>query len=220
MDSVAVRHAGVLWNYLASIRREIDCSAVVVCCSYDLRVMDYAIDLLQRGRSDTVVISGDRGHWTAKLWDEPESAVFRAHAGDRLRGYRVLLEPRATNFAENIRFSLDLVRPVERVLFVTKPNALHRVHLTVPRVDSELRFSVACPGLDFPEDVSGVVGLLGVINEMVGDIDRILTYPELGFQVPHALPEEVLRSWRALVDRGFTDHMLARPDGNGPPGGR
>ena len=208
MNSTVIGHAGILWDYLTSIRKEIHCSAVVVCCSYDLRVMDYAVDLLERGRTDTVVISGDRGHWTGKLWDEPESAVFHEHARDRLDGYRVLLEQRATNFSENIRYSIDLLRPVGPVLFITKPNSLYRVHLTVPMVDPEIRYSVSCPGIEFPDGVSTVVGLIGIINEMVGDVDRILTYPKLGYQVPHTLPDEVIRSWEFLVERGFVDHML------------
>ena len=172
MTSTVIGHARVLWNYFASIRQEIHCSAVVVCCSYDLRVMDYAVDVLERGRTDTVVISGDRGHWTGKLWDEPESSIFHEHARDRLNGYRVLLEQNAKNFSENIRFSLDLIRPVEEVLFMTKPNSLYRVHLTVPKVDPEIRYSVSCPVIAFPEGVSNFVGLIGLINEMVGDVDN------------------------------------------------
>ena len=208
MNSAVIGHARILWNYFASLRKEIQCSAVVVCCSYDLRVMDYAVDVLERGRTDTVVISGDRGHWTGKLWDEPESSIFHEHARDRLNGYRVLLEQKSTNFSENIRFSLGLIRPVEGVLFVTKPNSLYRVHLTVPKVDPEIRYSVSCPVIAFPDGVSNIVGLIGLINEMVGDVDRILKYPELGYQVPHVLPDEIIRSWKFLVDRGFVDHML------------
>ncbi len=208
INSIVVEHAKILWNYFASIRKEIHCSAVVVCCSYDLRVMDYAVDLLERGMTDTVVISGDRGHWTSKLWDEPESTIFHKYARDRLNGYRVLMEQRATNFSENIRYSLDLIRPVGEVLFVTKSNALYRVHLTVPMVDSNIRYSVSCPVIEFPDGISKVVGLIGIINEMVGDVDRILTYPELGYQVPHTLPDEVIRSWKFLINRGFVDHML------------
>lgn len=207
-NSTVIGHARILWEYFASIRKEIHCSAVVVCCSYDLRVMDYAVDLLERGMTDTVVISGNRGHWTSKLWDESESTIFHEHSRVRLNGHRVILEQRATNFSENIRYSLNLVRPVGEVLFVTKPNALYRVHLTVPIVDSEVRYSVSCPVIKFPDGVSKVVGLIGLINEMVGDVDRIMTYPELGYQMPHTLPDEVIRSWEFLVDRGFVDHML------------
>ena len=208
MNSTVIGHARVLWEYFASIRKETYCSAVVVCCSYDLRVMDYAVELLERDMTDTIVISGDRGHWTGKFWDEPESTIFHEYARDRLNGYKVLMERSATNFSENIRYSLDLIRPMGEVLFVTKPNSLYRVHLTVPMVDSEIRYSVSCPEIEFPDGVSKVVGLIGIINEMVGDVDRILTYPELGYQVPHTLPDEVVRSWKYLVDRGFVDHML------------
>jgi hypothetical protein len=67
---------------------------------------------------------------------------------------------------------------------------------------------MACPNILFPNDVSNVIGIFGLINEMVGDIERILKYPQFGFQVEHALPEEVLASWEYLVREGFTQHMM------------
>jgi hypothetical protein len=62
----------------------------------------------------------------------------------------------------------------------------------------------------FPQDVSPVIGLPGIINEMVGDIERIQRYPTLGYQVPHELPQDVLDAWTYLIRQGFTHHLMPK----------
>ena len=72
----------------------------------------------------------------------------------------------------------------------------------------EVEGAVDAPAFAFPWDVSNLIGVLGLIDEMVGDLHRILRYPELGYQVPLAMPDDVLTAWRALIAFGFDRHLL------------
>ncbi|MEM9396640.1 MAG: YdcF family protein, partial [Pseudomonadota bacterium] len=85
-----------------------------------------------------------------------------------------------------------------------------RVMLTAQAQWPEVKAFVTCPDIVFPDDVSNVVGILGVINEMVGDLERVQKYPELGFQVPHSLPDEIMDAWNYLIGQGFTEHLMKR----------
>jgi hypothetical protein len=97
---------------------------------------------------------------------------------------------------------------LERAIFVTKPNAVLRVALTIPIQWPDVTAFVDSPPLTFPDQVSQITGVFGVMNEMVGDIDRIIQYPGRGFQTPHTLPQDILDSWRALIAEGFGHHLL------------
>jgi hypothetical protein len=88
------------------------------------------------------------------------------------------------------------------VTFVSKPNSLLRVKLTAEAQWHEITSYVIGPDLSFPQRVSGVVEIKGVVNEMVGDIERIQNYPDSGYQVSHELPE------RILIEQGLADHLL------------
>jgi hypothetical protein len=134
MGETVLEHAGRLWTYLSRARARGPYDAVVVCCSYDLRV--------------------------------------------------------------------------RRVTFVTKPNSVLRVALTVPIQWPEVDAFVDSPPFSFPHDVSNVIGVFGVIHEMVGDVDRIVRYPARGFQIAHELPPRILESFRHLVEEGFDRHLL------------
>jgi uncharacterized SAM-binding protein YcdF (DUF218 family) len=182
--------------------------AIVVCCSYDLRVCDYACELVRSGLSDRLVISGNTGDWTRHLWKRPEAHIFAERAiSCRLPESAVLIEDRATNFGENVIYSRALIPNAASVVFVTKPAAVLRLKLTVQAQWPEIEGHISSPSLKFLEDVSNVIGILGVIHEMCGDVQRIQKYPELGYQARHELPRNIVAAWHELVEAGFTHHL-------------
>jgi uncharacterized SAM-binding protein YcdF (DUF218 family) len=210
-DSETISRAATLWNYMASFRSRGACDAVAVCCSYDLRVCDYACDLIKSGLAHRLVLSGKTGHWTRHLWSDTEAAVFKQRAlVNGIAEEAITLEDRATNFGENVAFTRALLPDASAITFVTKPASVLRVKLTADLQLPGIACFVACPELQFPQDVSNVIGVFGIINEMVGDVERIQRYPALGFQAPHGLPRDVLDAWSYLIRQGFTHHVMPK----------
>jgi uncharacterized SAM-binding protein YcdF (DUF218 family) len=210
MDTLTIKKSAVLWNYMSSFDQQLKSDAVVVCCSYDLRVCDHACNLIKSGISDRLVLSGNTGNWTKHIWSALEAIIFKERAiSNGIDPKNIILETEATNFGENISFSKVLLPTVKVVTFVSKPSALLRVKLTAECQWPEIKSYVSCPPVNFPHEVSNIVGVLGVINEMVGDIDRVQKYPSLGFQLPHKLPENILDAWNYLKEQGFTEHLIS-----------
>lgn len=209
MDTITIKRSSELWNYMSSFDRQEKCDAVVVCCSYDLRVCDHACNLIKSGLSETLVLSGNTGNWTKHIWSTPEANVFRDRAlSNGIDDNQIIIEQQATNFGENIMLSKNLLPNAKIVTFVSKPNSLLRVKLTAEARWPEITSYVSCPTINFPREISNVVGILGIINEIVGDIERIQEYPRLGFQVPHDLPKSILDAWSYLIEQGFTEHLM------------
>ena len=209
MTKSTLERAGELWSFLSALRSRAPADAVVVCCSYDLRVCDYACELIRQQLAPRLVLAGKTGNWTRLLWSEPEAHVFQRRAlANGIEPHQIHLEERSTNFGENIAFVRGLMPQLRRVIFVTKPNAILRVALTVPVQWPEVTAWVDSPPFAFPDDVSNIIGVFGVIHEMVGDVDRVLQYPTRGFQRPYAVPETILESWKALIVEGFSRHLL------------
>ncbi len=209
MPAETMVHAQRIWDYLASYHCQGESDAIVVCCSYDLRVCDYACDLVLQGVAPIILFSGKTGNWTNQLWEESEAHVFADRA--RKRGvpeHAILIEDQATNLGENIAFAKNKLAYAKTVTFVTKPNTILRVRLSIPKQWPGIQAYTACPPFAFPDEVSHIVGVFGVIHEMVGDLERIQNYPGLGFQEPHAVPDVIWESWHYLVDQGFTLHRM------------
>jgi len=47
---------------------------------------------------------------------------------------------------------------------------------------------------------------------MVGDFQRILIYPQKGFQVPQPVPPEAVAAFKELVAAGFSQSLIDRLD--------
>lgn len=202
-------HSEVLWRYLTACHDHHQDGLLVVCGSYDLRVCDYACDLFRHGRYDQFLITGKTGSWTDHLWTETEAQVFAARAHTHgIPKDAIILEEEATNFAENIRNARRLVPSARKVTFLTKRNSIRRVLATAPIQWPEAEVRADGPAIAFPNEVSNIIGLFGLIAEMVGDVDRLIRYPGLGYQVQTAVPDEIRISYEYLAQNGFGARLL------------
>ncbi|AZF16620.1 YdcF family protein [Pseudomonas sp. R3-18-08] len=204
-----LKYAAILWEFLSEGSQHENCDLLVVCGSYDLRVCDYACELLRKGVAGHLLFTGNTGNWTRHLWDKTEAEIFAQRALDLgVLHEQFSLEKRATNFAENIAFTKEMFPQIKSATFLTKPNSIRRVRLTLPIQWAGLDAWVDAPRYCFPEQVSNQVGVLGLIDEMVGDIQRIMLYPKKGFQIEEELPKKVLAAWKYLIEQGFKNHLI------------
>ena len=209
MDTLTIQKAAELWDYQSSFASLKKSEVVIVCGSYDLRVCDHACDLIKSGLANKLVLTGNSGNWTKHIWTKTEATIFAERARDNgIDNKQIILETSATNFGENIIFTKKLLPETHSAIFVSKPNSLLRVKLVLEAYWPEVESCVSSPAIHFPQQVSNVVGILGVINEMVGDIDRIQQYPSKGYQASHELPEDILNAFEYLKGQGFTQHLI------------
>src|ERR1700680_2920997 len=131
--------ARILWDYHQLPHHPIPADVIVALGTNDLRVAEFAADLYLRGFGSTLVCSGGMAHQDDLLatgWERTEAEMF-ADAAER-RGVpreRMLLETRACNTAENIRFTRELLgerkmRP-RNIVIAVKPFMQRRVWATM-----------------------------------------------------------------------------------------
>lgn len=205
-----------LWDYhrVASPPRPVD--AIIGLGSYDLRVARHCADLYQQGLSPVLVFSGAHGNWTRGKWSKTEAEMFADEAVSAgVARERILIEPQATNTGDNLRFSRGLLERLghraDAVLLVTKPQMLRRALATAAVVWPETNATTSCPLHSFEEQPMDGHSLDDLINEMVGDLQRIMEYPRLGYQAPQEITEGVLAAYAELVARGYTRHLISQP---------
>jgi uncharacterized SAM-binding protein YcdF (DUF218 family) len=213
--------ARVLWNYHRVVGELAPVDAIIGLGSYDLRVARWCAALMQRGLAPVLVFTGAHGNWTRGRWARSEAEDFadEAVAGGAPRE-RLLLETSATNIGENLRFTKALLagrsHPARRVIVVTKPQTLRRVAASAPIFWPEATVITSCPDHAFAEQPTPEHSIDDLINEMVGDVQRMIEYPGLGYQVAQETPPEVLAAYEELKARGYTRHLLARQPDRGP----
>ena len=83
-----------------------------------------------------------------------------------------------------------------------------RAFATIRQQWPEVAVRVSSPPLEFAAYGHANMPTEEVIHIMVGDLQRILEYPRLGFMIPQEVPGNVLLAYDLLVAAGFTRHLL------------
>ncbi|MCX4235522.1 YdcF family protein [Streptomyces ortus] len=205
--------ARCLWDYhqMGHVLRP--CSVAVGLGSHDLGVADTAVDLYERGMAPLLVFTGATSPTTRDRMPRGEAVHYRERALELgVPASAVLVEPRARNTGENIRFSKAVLEEagvdVSSVLLISKPYEERRAYATARKLWPGVEIVSASTPMTFSEYVDSIGDVRLVIDMLVGALQRLLIYPEQGFMISQQVPDHVLRAYERLCHEGFTSRLL------------
>jgi uncharacterized SAM-binding protein YcdF (DUF218 family) len=211
MTDAAREAAEALWDYHRLGESITAAEGILVFGSNDLRVAEHAASLFHEGLAPWLLFSGERGRMT-QAWPETEAETMaRVAITAGVPESAILIENRATNTGENIRFSRTLLEgrglhPVSAI-FVQKPYMERRTRAALDVQWPGMKIQLSSPPLDFTAYCSGDLTKETVIAAMVGDFQRIVDYPALGFASPQPVPAEARAAFDFLVAAGFREQL-------------
>src|SRR5690349_5160395 len=224
MDQTILTLAELIWNYHQMKHELAPADAILVLCSHDERVAERGAQLFLEGWAPLLIFSGGRGAITERLWDEPEAERFARIAMNLgVPRERILIERNSTNTGENIRFTKQLLAEQEidpqRFIVVQKPYMERRAYATIRKMWPEKQVVLTSPQVSFTEYLAhythNSLKESDVIGIMVGDLQRIKLYPELGYQVAQEIPEDVWRAYQELIEAGYDKYLVKATDTHG-----
>ena len=202
--------AQLLWNYHDMGHELRPCDVGVGLGSHDLGVADHVVELYGGGWFPLVVFTGANAPTTVERFPRGEAVHYREHAIERgVPDAAIVVEPKATNTAENIEFTRQALagREVESLLLVSKPYQQRRGFATAKKIWPEA--DVVCSSQRTPLDdyVRAIGDADRVIDMLVGDTQRITLYAERGFAIPQEVPDDVADAYRRLRAAGYTRRL-------------
>ncbi|MBT8155739.1 YdcF family protein [Epibacterium ulvae] len=207
-DHIVREAAKRLWAFHCKSDPLERADAIVGLGSYDLRVAEKCASLYAEGWAPEVLFSGATGNWTGSLFGASEADVFAKHAAEcGLPPAVMCLEPNARNIGENMQFSARMLPSARHVILVTKPQTQQRCRATAAVQWPGATASVTSPATSFEDQPLPHHDMRALVCEMVGDLERIRTYPALGFQKHVNIPADVMDAFKTLRAAGLTDHM-------------
>lgn len=205
----------LIWDYHHMKQPLKPCEAIFILCSMDTRVAEYGAELFHQGYGKYVIVSGGVGALTKDVFTEPEAQVFaKVIIGMGVLGERIIIEDRATNTGENIRFTYKLLEKQNKhfnsLLLVQKPYMERRTYATFKKQwpDRTTEIIVTSPAIDYEDYFNQVCPKELVLNVMVGDLQRIKEYAPLGFQIAQNIPTKVWSAYERLVAAGYDKHLI------------
>jgi uncharacterized SAM-binding protein YcdF (DUF218 family) len=212
VETEILNAAKTLWDYLRLGQPLKKCECAIAMGSHDLRVADYAAKLVMEGWAPLLVCSGGLGRLTREIWNESEAAKFvRIAETVGVPKKHILIEDRSTNTGENILFSKNLLGEkgyvIKSAILVHKPYMERRAFATAKFYWPELEVVVSSPQIPFENYATTEIPIDEIIQIMAGDFQRILVYPERGFQIAQEIPVEANEAFKFLVNEGYTQYL-------------
>lgn len=205
--------AQILWDY-HQLNHELRPTDVGIGLgSHDLGVADHAAELYRQGMFPRIVFTGANAPTTAELFPDGEAVHYARRATELgVPAQAILVESRATNTAENLTFTRQLLHEhgitPSSVTLITRPYQQRRAYATCRKQWPGVNVICSSQPLTFRDYLDTIADDDRVINMLVGDTQRITLYAEGGFAVPQPFPEGVQATYDRLVGCGYTDRLL------------
>ncbi|MGW0496330.1 YdcF family protein [Streptomyces sp. NPDC003007] len=202
-----------VWDYHQMGHSPRPCSVAIGLGSHDLGVADRAVDLYKRGMAPLLLFTGATSPTTRERMPRGEAVHYRERAVELgVPSSDVLVEPRARNTGENIRFSRELLEEagveVSSVLLISKPYEERRAYATARKLWPGVEVVSASSPMTLDEYVDSIGDARLVIDMLVGALQRLMVYPEQGFMISQPLPADVIEAYERLCQAGFTSRLL------------
>ena len=211
-----MKNVRILWDYM-HLNQELERSDVIVGFGcYDEDIPKRCAELYKEGYAPFVVFSGGLGRNTSGLWTKSEAERFAAIAvSEGVPEERIILENRSTNSAENLLFTPKVLAEqgirAEKIIAVHKPYMERRLWAAMQVYWPDVQAVYTSPQVTLEEHIAHAeaIGMTerGVIETIIGDIQRMELYARKGYQVPVEIPEEVWNAYHALVKQGYTGQL-------------
>lgn len=210
-DKTDTELAKILWSYgnIDSPPEKVD--IILVLGSQDLRSAKHGAKLFLDGWAPLIVFTGKHGRLTKDTFKKTEAEVFADEAIKMgVPEDKIIIEPNATNTGENILFTRKLLEEkrvnTSSFIVVTKPYTLRRALATFENFWPGKKLILSAIDVTFDDYYKSLGDPF--VNTLVADTQRILVYPEKGFQIPQEMPDEVLQAYEELIKRGYTKQLV------------
>ncbi|MFI6703742.1 YdcF family protein [Streptomyces sp. NPDC050509] len=202
-----------LWDFHQMRHEPRPCSVAVGLGSHDLSVADTTVELYRRDMAPLIVFTGATSRTTQGRMPRGEAVHYRDRALELGVPERVVLvEARARNTGENIRFSRALLEDagvdVTSVLLISKPYEERRAYATACKLWPGVEFVSASTPMTFAAYVESIGEPRLVLDMLVGALQRLLVYPEQGFMTTQSVPHDVTAAYERLCRAGYTSRLV------------
>lgn len=201
----------ILWDYMQidSKLQKADCIIVLGCKKIEL--VDVAVDLFNKKYSDKIIFCGGYGKITKEIWNETEAEKFANLAIEKgIPKQAIYIENKSTNTGDNFRFAKKLIQDkkldVKTCIIVCNPYDVKRNYATLKKIIPEYEAYFATTKISCEEYYK--THSKEWIHVLVGDIQRMKEYPNLGWQIKVEMPDKVWKAFEELVKLGYNKYVL------------
>ncbi len=209
-----------IFSYM-SLNQEIKkCDVIIGCGCSNLDIPIVCSELYKKGFSNKIIFAGGYGKITKDKFQKQEAVIYKEIAiKEGVKEADIYLEKESSNTTENFLFSKKVMENnhwnVQSILVVHNKAYERRILNTAKKVFPEKEIIITSKNLSFDEFFKNLQGKNPterkiLVSVLVGNIQRMVLYPQFGIQVEEKVPKEVIESYQKLKKIGYDMDILSK----------
>lgn len=220
-DEEFLKYFKIVWNYMRIDMTFEKCDLIIGCGCMNTNIPIRCSELLKNGYGKKILFCGGLGKVSKDILNKTEAETFRDIAIDEGVSSRdIFIENRSTNTEDNFRFAKEVIQSknldADRILIVHNTLSERRTLSTARAILKNKKLFITSPNVTFEEFIEYLKNNEEKINDSisctVGDIQRLIIYPQFGWQVKEIVPGKVLDAYYYLKNNGYTKFIISKRD--------
>ncbi len=210
-----IKSLKVIWNYMNLNQKITKCDIIIGCGCTNLEIPTKCAQLYHEGYAPKILFVGGYGKITKNAFKKPEALLFKEIAlKEGVNKKDIYVETKSTNTGDNFKNALKIIKKynlkANKVLIVHNKFNERRTISCAKTILKDKELYITSPDSTFKEFIKKLESknISDVISNIVGDIERIMVYPEFGWQVKNKVPKSVLNAYNYLISLGFTKFLI------------
>lgn len=202
--------AQVLWDYNA-LYEEPQKSDFIIVTGHDSRIVDRGVELFKQGYAPIFIASGGHNYGEVRGIEDSrkEGEVYKQMAIEKgVPKESIFLQTKSKNVGEVFKYVQKIfeqkgMKDIKRGIFVYQPDKQRRGKASLEKQWPEIETVVTSIETTMNGYVSDELPKEELIRQIYDCMDKIIKYPELGFQTEQEIPDDVMKAYEFLKDKGF-----------------
>ena len=206
-----------IWNYM-KLNMKIEKSDLIIGCGcMNLEIPVKCAELLKGNYAQNILFSGGLGKLTTSNFDRTEAEIYKDIAiKEGIKPNKIFIENKSTNTGDNFRFSLKIIEKYKiksDKIIIVHNNLSQRRTLSVARaIIKDKKLIITSPDKTFSQFIEKLSNVTeerkqNIISVIVGDIQRLIIYPQLGWQTENNVPETIIEDYYKLKNMGYDKYI-------------
>lgn len=219
MNNLYIENLKVLWDY-THLNLPLEKSDLIIGCGCgNLQIPVKCSNLLKDGYAPKILFCGGLGKITKDILKKSEAEVYKDIAlKEGISENDILIENKSTNTGDNFRYALKVIEnnniKASKIIIVHGPFSERRTLYTAKTILKDKQLYITSPDISFEEFLDYLkqnkYKEKEIISVIVSDIQKMIVYPQFGWQLETIVPSNVLEAYNFFKDLGFDEYILTK----------
>lgn len=176
--------------------------------------------MYKQGYADKIIFAGGLGKITKYHFKKAEAEMYKEIAiQEGVPEEKIWIENKSTNTGDNFRFSKKIIDEenwnIKNILIVHNKFSERRTLSAAKAIIKDKELYITSAKVSFDDFIQSLQNkeekrIIKIVSSMVGDIQRMIIFPQFGWQIKQEVPQEVQNAYRKLKSMGFDEFVISK----------